>query len=91
MRMEKGASFTAGPCFTLIVTRGDLSTGEDDVRDGLIILGVFLWLEKALDGDTVSLLEQVEVCGVLVAAPDLYIEDCAGALLVLILALSAGD
>ena len=37
------------------------------MRDGLIILGVFLWLEKALDGDTVSLLEQVEVCGVLVA------------------------
>ena len=77
--------------FLLIITGGDLGTGEDNMLYGLAVFLVLVWLEEAVDGDAVALLQKVKVCGVLVTAPDLYIEDCAGALLVLTLALSADD
>lgn len=61
------------------------------MRYGLLILGVLFRLEETLDGDAVALLQDVEGLRVLVVAPDLYIKNCADALLVFILALCAGD
>lgn len=75
----------------LVITRGDLGTGEDDAAHVLAVLGVLFRLEEPLHGDTLALLQEIQVCGVLVAAPDLDIQDGACALLFVILTLSTGD
>ena len=104
MTMKKGQAFQlalgikAGSwlcllclCVLFIVTGGDLGSGEDDVLNGLAVLLVGLWLKETLHGDAVALFQKVDVCCIIIAAPDLDVEDCAGALLVLILALRADD
>ena len=75
----------------LFITGGDFGAGEDDVRDGLTILGVLFRLEEALHGDAVALDQNIEVCSILVASPYLNVEDGACTLLLVILALSADD
>ena len=91
MNGEKETSLSLLGICILVITSGDFGAGEDDAVHVLAVLGVLFRLEETLHGDTLALLQEIQICGILVAASDLDVQDGACALLLVILTLSTGD
>lgn len=63
----------------LLLVRCEIEVGdlEDEVVRDFTFLGCpSEWLEVALAGDAVALLDDIELCSVLILLPCLHVEEC---------------